>query len=184
MAANDVWTCCSCKSPNLDANANVKCPVCSHTKCSNCLRGRQGLASAAGNTYELSNLVPNPCFPSVTPRYSPLSENMMSFYEGNTHEECRPRAHHDCFSLSTFGQPSSRTKNSTTPSIKVLEVFEVSSFIYSGTATGSYVCPKKPSTAGWWVCHSCQWTNDPALYPRTCSNCWHTRCSACTTLSR
>lgn len=39
MSTNDIWTCC-CGSANTVALSPEKCPVCQHTKCSECKVGK------------------------------------------------------------------------------------------------------------------------------------------------
>lgn len=38
----------------------------------------------------------------------------------------------------------------------------------------------RPSMAGWWKCHECKYVNNPALNPKRCLECSHTKCSYCT----
>lgn len=36
---------------------------------------------------------------------------------------------------------------------------------------------------GWWKCHWCRYTNNPAVCPEKCSNCPHIKCNGCTQVS-
>lgn len=66
----DIWTCCQCKSPNLECNA-TRCPICSHDKCSECVVGRPGLSATAPSSDISFASLTSPATSYNTPRYSP-----------------------------------------------------------------------------------------------------------------
>ena len=177
MTANDVWTCCACQSPNLIANADVKCPVCAHTNCTGCSVGRPGLHRSSYNVIGLSTSLPTPSTPNVTPRYSPFPNNIALACESNTSAQCRPYGQYGYLSLSALDRLLHITNVSRNSSTRALRVSPLS----HGRGAMEPLLFAKPSTVGWWECHSCHWANNPSLYPRVCSNCSHTKCTACTT---
>ena len=176
MTANDVWTCCACLSPNLIANADVKCPVCSHTKCVSCPLGAPGLSSSAYVAIALLTSVTTPSIPSVIPRYSPFPNNITLPCEGNTTAECRSYQQYELSSFDTLGRPPLSLMNISP--IASTGASKGCSFSHGGSGIEPLMY-SKPSTVGWWECHSCRWANNPALYPRNCSNCPHKKCTSC-----
>lgn len=164
MAASDVWTCCQCKAANLDANADVKCPIFSHKKCSECPRERRtGISAALG-------MLGTPSVPNTALSYGPPASIARSAFSGISEDDSHAHIETPVPGL----EHRSIFNDACQP-----DALPASLFTASGSARGPNVGPPRPSTVGWWVCSNCHNPNNPALAPEKCSVCAHTKCPHC-----
>ena len=179
----DVWTCCQCRAPNLEANAPTKCPVCNHTRCSSCKVGQSPLPG--GHPYlELWSR-------SRAPR-----EDVQALPRGSALEP---------YSL----QPPGNALDASRGPVPHLSLQQESHAFRTGAKYGTawdvpaYPPPRytmhlgdfcsfsptiqtfpKPSTRGYWECCATadRHLNNPALTPDKCVMCPHMKCGNCTVL--
>lgn len=167
----DVWRCCSCGGANLIANADVKCPVCSHPRCHACPTGPPTLADHTSTSESPSVYLPLPSTYGAVPRHS--------YPSTNTGYALSNGAGKDTSGFWTTHLLPSGSNYSYTSSSSPVNTYGACSSSRSGSGPRPYH-HGRPSMTNWWTCHNCGQTNNPALAPEKCSNCTHSVCGNCT----
>lgn len=171
----DVWRCCSCSGANLIANADVKCPVCSHLRCVGCHTGPPTLSDNTPTSDTLPAYLTLPSIYKAVPRNSHLSKTTgYSFPNG------AEQGTSGFLTTHVFPAGFNYTYASHFPPGNTHRATD-SSQSGAGTVPSTH---GRPSMAAWWTCHDCLQTNNPSLAPDRCSYCGHYKCGSCTTYTR
>ena len=182
---SDVWRCCQCQTANLLALADVKCPVCDHTRDASCKVGQPTPPGKRPYPDSWSHGEGSHRITHRLPRTSSLASDPRSLLQsaiddrcGSVLEFCKQSYSGTSSSGSTYGTADA------VPPFPTPVFLAHSSARHRAKDSGFSSTPSihtltTPSTKGWWYCCNGH-HNNPSLAPDRCSQCQHWRCGSCT----
>lgn len=186
---SDVWRCCNCGTANLDANADVKCPACNHTRCSNCKIGQSPLPGGHPDPDLWSrSRLPREDYQGFPRDSAPVPYAVSRSY--NTLDASRVAVPQ--FSLQR-GFDASRS-GASYGTASIMPAYPLApKKAHPGTRhrhddfgffPPTIQTPSTPSTRGFWYCCASndRHLNNPSNAPDRCSQCEHMKCDFCTVL--